>query len=104
MSKFDMIGCKPILVSMEQKDVKMSVVSSLLLEELTMYRSIVDSLIHMTITRIDLSYVVGFVSQFKETTFGCRDGYGDALGVHCSMGYFMRLVCKYSCMDTLMLI
>ncbi len=32
-----------------------------------MYRHIVRSLIYMTITRPDLSYVVGVVSQFMQT-------------------------------------
>jgi hypothetical protein len=32
-----------------------------------MYRHIVGSLIYMTITRLDLSYEVGVVSQFMQT-------------------------------------
>jgi hypothetical protein len=38
-----------------------------LVEDTTMYRHLVRSLIYMTITRPDLSYVVGVVSQFMQT-------------------------------------
>ncbi len=36
-------------------------------EDTTMYKCIVGSLIYMTITRPDLSYAVGVVSQFMQT-------------------------------------
>ncbi len=38
-----------------------------LVEDTTMYRRIVGSLIYMTITRPDLSYAVGVVSQSMQT-------------------------------------
>jgi hypothetical protein len=41
-----------------------------------MYRCIVGSLIYMTITRPDLSYAIGAMSQFVNTTkatFGCSE-------------------------------
>ncbi len=38
-----------------------------LVEDTTMYIRIVGSLIYMTITRPDLSYAVGVVSQFMQT-------------------------------------
>jgi len=39
-----------------------------LVEDTTMYRHIVGSLIYMTITRPDLSYAIRVVSQFVQTT------------------------------------
>ena len=65
LSKYGMIGCKPISVPLEQ-NVKLSTDAGELLEDRTMYRRIVGSLIYMTITRPDLSYVVGLVSQFMQ--------------------------------------
>jgi hypothetical protein len=47
--------------------VKLSADEGNLVEDTTMYRCIVGSLIYMTITRPNLSYVVGVVSQFMET-------------------------------------
>ncbi len=38
-----------------------------LVEDTIMYRRIVGSLIYMTITRPNLSYAVGVVSQFMQT-------------------------------------
>ncbi len=38
-----------------------------LVEDTTMYKRIVGSLIYMTITRPNLSYAVGVVSQFMQT-------------------------------------
>ncbi len=39
-----------------------------LMEDTTMYKCIMGSLIYMTITRLDLSYVVGVTSQFMQTS------------------------------------
>jgi hypothetical protein len=61
-----MMGCKPILISSKQ-NVKLSADEGDLVEDTTMYKCIVGSLIYMTITRPDLSYAIGVVSQFMQT-------------------------------------
>ncbi len=61
-----MIGCKPISIPLEQ-NVKLSADEGDLVEDTTMYRHIVGSLIYMTIIRPDLNYVVGVVNQFMQT-------------------------------------
>ncbi len=66
LSEYGMTGCKPILIPLEQ-NVKLSANEGDLVEDTTMYKCIVGSLIYMTITRLDLSYVVGVVSQFMQT-------------------------------------
>jgi hypothetical protein len=47
--------------------VKLSVDEGDLVKDTTMYKHIVRSLIYMTITRLDLSYVIGVVNQFMQT-------------------------------------
>jgi hypothetical protein len=61
-----MTRCKPISIPLEQ-NVKLSADEGDLVEDTTMYKRIVGSLIYMTITRPDLSYAVGMVSQFMQT-------------------------------------
>jgi len=58
--KCGMMGCKPISIPLEQ-NVKLSADEGDLVEDTTMYKCIVGSLIYMTITRPDLSYIVGVV-------------------------------------------
>jgi len=60
-----MTGYKPISIPLEQ-NVKLSVDEGNLVENTTMYRAIVGSLIYMTITRPNLSYAVGVVNQFMQ--------------------------------------
>jgi len=73
-----MTGYKPISIPLEQ-NVKLNANEGDLLEDTTMYRRIVESLIYMTITRSDLCYVVGMVSQFMQkttnATFGCNEAH-----------------------------
>jgi hypothetical protein len=56
-----MTGCKPILIPLEQ-NVKLSADEGDLVEDITMYRCIIRSLIYMTIKRRDLSYAIGVVN------------------------------------------
>ena len=65
LSTYGMTSCKPIFVPLEQ-NVKLSVEKGELLEDVIVYRCIVGSLIYMTIARLDLSYIVGLVSQFMQ--------------------------------------
>jgi hypothetical protein len=66
LAEYGMTGYKPISIPLEQ-NVKLSADEGDLVEDTTMYRRIVGSLIYMTITRPDLSYAVGVVSQFMQT-------------------------------------
>jgi hypothetical protein len=66
LSEYGMMGYKPISIPLEQ-NVKLSVDERNLVEDTTMYRRIVGSLIYMTITRPNLSYAIGVVSQFMQT-------------------------------------
>ncbi len=59
--EYGMTRCKPISIPLEQ-NVKLSADEGDLVEDTTMYRRIVGSLIYMTIIRPDLSYAVGVVS------------------------------------------
>jgi hypothetical protein len=61
-----MTSCKPISIPLEQ-NVRLSANERDLVEDTTMYRRIVGSLIYMTIIRPNLNYAVGVVSQFMQT-------------------------------------
>jgi hypothetical protein len=61
-----MTSCKPISIPLEQ-NVKLSADERDFVEDTIMYRHIVRSLIFMTITRPNLNYIVGMVSQFMQT-------------------------------------
>ena len=65
MSKYGMVDCKPISMLLDQ-NLKLRTDEGQFLEDLTLYWKIVGSLIYATITRPDLSYPVGLVSQFMQ--------------------------------------
>jgi len=65
LTEYGMTGYKPISIQLEQ-NVKLNVDKGDFVEDTTMNRHMVGSLIYMTITRLDLSYVVRVVSQFMQ--------------------------------------
>lgn len=65
LSKYGMADCKTISMPFDV-NVKLSAHAGDALENVTMYRKIVGSLIYLTITRSDLSYIVGLESQFMQ--------------------------------------
>ncbi|MCO5562213.1 hypothetical protein L7F22_015839 [Adiantum nelumboides] len=65
LSKYGMADCKPIYMPLDQ-NVKLRADEGQVLEDVTMYRQIVGSLIYLTISWPDLSYSVGLQSQFMQ--------------------------------------
>ena len=65
LKKYGMLECKPIGVPVD-KNYKLRADLGAKIEDVNMYRSMVGSLIYLTITRPDLSYRVGLVSQFMQ--------------------------------------
>ena len=59
--KYGMSNCKPILMPFDV-NAKLSAEVGDIVEDVTMYRKIVGSLIYLTITKPDLSYIVGLES------------------------------------------
>jgi hypothetical protein len=62
--KFGMIACKPVSTSLDRNH-KLWHATSLACDAIR-FRKIIGSLIYLTITRPDLSYPVGLLSQFME--------------------------------------
>ena len=65
LSKYGMADCKPISMPLDV-NAKMSAHIGDVVEDVTMYRKIVGSLIYLTITRPDLNYTLGLESQFMQ--------------------------------------
>ncbi|MCO5552984.1 hypothetical protein L7F22_006504 [Adiantum nelumboides] len=65
LMKYGMAECKPISTPFDQ-NLKLRIDEGEVLDDVTMYRRIVGSLIYMTISWQDLSYAVGLVSQFMQ--------------------------------------
>jgi hypothetical protein len=79
-----------------------------LVEDTTMYRCIMGSLIYMTVIRPNLSYAVGMVSRFMQTP---RKPHLDVMrhilkyiNILCNVELFMKPRANYKYMDTWMLI
>jgi hypothetical protein len=100
-----MTGYKSISIQLEQ-NVKLCVYEGDLVEDTTMYRCIVKSLIYMTITRPYLSYVVGVVNQFMQTPQKPNLDVVRHIVRHLlySVEFFMKPRASYKYMDTWMLI
>ena len=60
-----MADCKPIAMPLDQ-NLKLRADEGQVLEDVTMYRKIVGSLIYLTISRPNLSFTVGLESQFMQ--------------------------------------
>ena len=58
-----MLDCKPISTPMDP-NVRLQKDKGKDLEDVTMYRQLVGSLTYLTLTRPDISYVVGVVSRY----------------------------------------
>ncbi|KAM1630317.1 hypothetical protein ACFX2K_018465 [Malus domestica] len=65
LKKFGMLECKPTLTPMEP-NAKMCAHEGKDLEDATMYRQLVGSLIYLTLTRPDISYAVGVMSRYMQ--------------------------------------
>ena len=63
LKKYGMTPCKLVATPMEQ-NVKLRLDVGDVLEDPTMYRKIVGSLIYATLTRPDMSHDAGVLSQF----------------------------------------
>lgn len=61
LSKYGMAYYKPILVPLD-KNLKLSTNTGEVLENLTMYKKIVDNLIYLFIMKTYLNYIVGLKS------------------------------------------
>ncbi|XP_058103571.1 secreted RxLR effector protein 161-like [Magnolia sinica] len=66
LKKYDMLECKPIATLMEA-NVRLCSKEGKDLKDATMYRQIVSSLIYLTLSQSDITYVVGVVSRFMQT-------------------------------------
>lgn len=62
LQKYGILDCKPISLPVEMNS-KMSAVEGKDLEDPTIYRQIVGSLIYLTLIRPDIAYAVGIVSR-----------------------------------------
>ncbi|XP_017187340.1 uncharacterized mitochondrial protein AtMg00810-like [Malus domestica] len=65
LQKFGMLECKPISTPVEL-NAKMCAHEGKDLEDATMYRQLVGSLIYLTLTRPDISYAVGVMSRYMQ--------------------------------------
>ena len=65
LQKYGMMACKPMSTPLEQ-NIKLRSDLGDVLEDPTMYRKMVGSLIYATLTRPDMCHDVGVLSQFMQ--------------------------------------
>ena len=65
LQKFEMLKCKPISMPVEV-NAKLCAQEGKELEDPTMYRQLVGSLIYLTLTWLEISYAVGVASQYMQ--------------------------------------
>ena len=65
LQKFGMLNCKPISTHMEV-NTKLYAQEGKELEDPTMYRQLVDSLIYLTLTQPNISYAIGVASRYMQ--------------------------------------
>ncbi|KAF8413659.1 hypothetical protein HHK36_001651 [Tetracentron sinense] len=63
--KYNMVDCKPVSTPVKA-NTKLCVEEGKDLEDSTMYRQLVGSLVYLTLTLSNISYVIGVVSQFMQ--------------------------------------
>ena len=66
LQKFGMLECKPVSSPMEPNS-KICAHEGRKLDDGTMYRQLIGSLIYLTLTRPDISYAVGVVSRYMQS-------------------------------------
>ncbi|KAF7843936.1 putative mitochondrial protein [Senna tora] len=76
LQKFGMLDCKPIATPMEV-NAKLCSTEGKNLEDVTMYRQLVGSLIYLTLTRPDITYAVGVGPSCKLKGYSDADYAGD---------------------------
>ncbi len=88
LSEYGMTGCKPISIPLEQ-NVKLSVDEGDLVEDTTMYRHIVGSLIYMT--RFELCNWSGesIHANTMKATFGCSEAHTEVHKTYFAMWNFL---------------
>ncbi|KAL4355035.1 hypothetical protein GQ457_06G000650 [Hibiscus cannabinus] len=63
LQRYEMLDCKPISTPMDP-NIKLQAEEGKDLEDTTMYRQLVGSLIYLTLSRPDIAYAVGVVSRY----------------------------------------
>eukprot|EP00253_Pinus_taeda_P015684 PITA_15684 len=68
LNKFGMTECNPLSTPMEQ-NLKLTSIEGKEFEDATKYKQLIGSLIYLTTTRPDISFVVGILSRFMQKPY-----------------------------------